>query len=84
MAELRNEDQYSGIIEKLDDPNEVNEVQVNDKCYRIKQGTLKVHEQQQPGTCNYWRTVVPNNQEIKLQLLRELHTVPYAGRPGYT
>ena len=44
MAELRNEDQYSGIIEKLDDPNEVNEVQVNDKCYRIKQGTLKVHE----------------------------------------
>ena len=54
MAELRNEDQYSGITAKLDDPNEVNEVQVNDKCYRIKQGTLKVHEQRQPGTCNYW------------------------------
>ena len=27
---------------------------------------------------------MPNNQEIKIQLLRELHTVPYAGHPGYT
>ena len=84
MRELRNEDQYADILQTLEDPNEMNEVQVNDKCYRIKQGTLKVHIQQQPETWNYWRTVVPNNQDIKMQLLRELHAVPYAGHPGYT
>ena len=84
MIELRNEDQYADIINKLEDPNEMNEVQINDKCYRIKQGTLKVHEQRQAETNNYWRTVVPNVQDIKLQLLREIHAVPYAGHPGYT
>ena len=84
MRELRNEDQYADILQTLEDPNEMNEVQVNDKCYRIKQGTLKVHIQQQPETWNYWQTVVPNNQDIKLQLLWELHAVPYAEHPGYT
>ena len=43
-----------------------------------------MHEQRQPDTCSYWRTVVPNNQDIKIQLLRELHAVPYAGHPGFT
>ena len=53
MRELRNEDQYTNMLQTLEDPNEMNEVQVNDKSYRIKQGTLKVHVQQQPETWNY-------------------------------
>ena len=84
MAELRDEEQYSDIIQKLEDPNQMNEVQVNDRTYRIKQRILKIHEQRQNDQCNYWRTVVPNNQDIKMQLLREIHAVPYAGHPGYT
>ena len=84
MAELRNEEQYSDIIQKLEDPNQTNEVQVNDRTYRIKQRILKIHEQRQSDQCDYWRTVVPNNQDIKMQLLREIHAVPYAGHPGYT
>ena len=84
MTELRSEDQYSDIIQMLEDPNQTNEVQKKEKKYRIRQGILKVHEERQPTMYQYWRTVVPNVQEIKLQLLRELHAVPYAGHPGYT
>ena len=50
----------------------------------MKQGTLKVHEERQPTTFNYWRGVVPNDQDIKTQLLQEIHAVPYAGHPRYT
>ena len=54
MAKLRVEDQYSKIIERIEDPTDVNQVQINDKTYRMKQGTLKVHEERQPTTFNYW------------------------------
>ena len=81
MNELKNDDQYLQIIQTLENPNERNEVQVNERKYRIKQGVLKVHEEWQATSYNYWRTVVPNVQDIKLQLLRELHAVPYAGHP---
>ena len=84
MTQLREEDQYKEIIQRLEDPNEENEVQMNDKKYRIKNGLLKIHEERQATICNYWRSVVPQDQEIKIQLLRELHAVPYAGHPGYT
>ena len=84
MAKLRAEDQYSKIIERIEDPTDVNQVQINDKTYRMKQGTLKVHEERQSTTFNYWRGVVPNDQDIKTQLLREIHAVPYAGQQGYT
>ena len=84
MEKLRNEEQYSTILSRLNNPEEPNEVQINDKTYRIKQGHLKVHVAQQGEQCNYWRTVVPNSQEIKIQLLKEIHAVPYAGHPGFT
>ena len=84
MEYLRNEDQYKDIIQKLEDPNQGNEVKVSERKYRIKQGCLKIHEDRQATTYNYWRTIVPNVQEIKLQLLKELHAVPYAGHPVYT
>ena len=35
MTELRNDDQYSTIIDLLEDPNQPNEVQRNEKKYRI-------------------------------------------------
>ena len=50
----------------------------------MKQGTLKVHKERQPTTFNYWRGVVPNDQDIKTQLLRGIHAVPYVGHLGYT
>ena len=54
------------------------------RTYRIKQGILKIHEPDQATDYSYWRTVVPNNQEVKIELLREIHCVPYSGHPGFT
>ena len=72
------------MIQKLEDPKQPNEVQVNERVYRIKNGTLKVHEREQKVTTSYWRTVVPNEVELKRTILRELNCVPYSRHPNFT
>ena len=76
---LMNDDQHTDIIQKLQDPEQSNEVRVTKRTYRMKSGTLKVHEEGQDVTANYWRTVVPNDLGIKRMILHELHYVPYSG-----
>ena len=44
MQLLRNEDTYADILQHLQDPTQSNEVTKNEKTYRIKQGSLKIHE----------------------------------------
>ena len=41
---VSNDDQYAEMIQVLQDPEQANEVTRNDQTYRIKNGTLKVHE----------------------------------------
>ena len=72
------------MMTSLQDPNQDNEQTVNDKVFRMRRGVLSVHERNQPEEFSYWRTIVPDNQDIKLDLLKELHSVPYAGHPGFT
>ena len=31
----------------------------------------------------YWSIIVPDDQDIKTSILKELHCVPFAGHPGY-
>ena len=50
---LKEDDQYRELIQKLEDANHPNEVSVNDQLFRIKQGTLKVHEKNQTNTEQY-------------------------------
>ena len=68
---LKEDDQYRDLIQKLEDAEHPNEISVNDQIFRIKQGTLKVHEKNQPNAANYWRTVVPNEISIKQMILRD-------------
>ena len=84
MLALRNEELYGSIIEELEDPMWENERTINERKYRIKNGILKIHEMRQPTDYSYWRTIVPHDQGIKLELLREIHCVPYSGHPGFT
>ena len=79
---LADED-YTEMWRKLQDPNETNEVIEGSRKYRIKRGLLKVHEEQQSTTYEYWRTVLPNDDNIKRTVLKELHCVPYSGHPGF-
>ena len=44
MQVLRTEPPYEEMIQQLEDPKQPNEVQVNNRVYRIKNGILKVHE----------------------------------------
>ena len=84
MHALRNEEIYGSTIEELEDPMWGNERTINERKYRIKNGILKIHEMRQPTDYSYWRTIVPDDQGIKLELLREIHCVPYSGHPGFT
>ena len=51
------DDDYTGIWEKLQDPNETNEVTERSKTFRIKRGLLKIHEENQASTYEYWQTM---------------------------
>ena len=73
MEALKNDDQYDEMIQKLEEPDQPNELQVNERVYRIKSGTLKVHEEGQDNMAKYWRTVVPNDIDLKRMILHELH-----------
>ena len=84
MQLVQNEEMYEDILQQLQDPTQVNEVRKNDKVYRIRRGMLMIHEDNQANDYSYWRTIVPDNEEIKIELLREIHCVPYAGHPGFT
>ena len=42
-----------------------------------------MHEDGQPTGAEYWRTVIPDNKDLKVQILKELHCVPYSGHPGF-
>ena len=43
---------------------------------------MVVHDQNQDTGLDFWRIVVPDNPEIKEQLVRELHNTPYSAHPG--
>jgi hypothetical protein len=80
MVKLRLEDPYADIISKLE--NETHEVRQGSLKYRIRHGNLTVHRGDRDDG-RYWKLVVPASTDIKSRILRELHTVPYAGHPGY-
>ena len=81
---LRNEEIYGSIIEELEDPMWGNERTINERKYRTKNRILKIHEMRQPTDYSYWRTIVPDDQGIKLELLREIRCGPDSGHPGFT
>ena len=65
MQVLRNEASYEDMIQKLEDPEQPNEIEENERVYRIKHGTLKGHGKEQKTTATYWRTVIPNEVDLK-------------------
>ena len=47
---VSNNNQYAEMIQRLEDPEQANEVTIGGKTYRIKNRTLKVHEREQKTT----------------------------------
>ena len=83
MHLLMSEDPYAQILQQFSDDPECREIIRQKKKYRLKNGSLCVHEEEQDSSQQYWRVVVPDNQAIKTNVLKEIHCVPYAGHPGY-
>ena len=42
---------------------QTNEVTERGRTYRMKRGILKMHEENQSPTYEYWRTVIPDDSE---------------------
>ena len=42
---------------------------------------LLIHNAGQDTILDYWRIVVPDNKEIRDQVVGELHSIPYSSHP---
>ena len=84
MQYLMTEDPYADILQQFQQDNQCREIERANKKYRLKKGSLVIHEADQNEEQSYWRVVIPDNQELKTQLLQEIHCVPYLGHPGFT
>ena len=78
---LRNEILYRDIFEEIESTGR-NEIVRGQEKYRIQKKFLVIHVTGQPEDVQYWRMVVPDDLEVKSQLVSELHSVPYAAHPG--
>ena len=54
----------------------------NNLIYKRMNSLLVVHDQNQDVDLDFWRIVVPDNPEIKEQIVRELHATPDSAHPG--
>ena len=78
---LSTEYPYSEILQELESEREVTRGREkfhlrNGLLFRHLSGNVMENEE-------FWRVVVPDDQNIKTTILTELHSVPYAGHPGF-
>ena len=84
MEQLREESPYKEIITELEDaPISRQEVKRGVETYRFKYGTVVIHRPDFHDEDQYWKLIVPEQQDIKKQILTELHALPTGGHPGY-
>ena len=60
----------------------MNEIVRGQEKYQMKKKMLMIHVAGQPEDVQYWRTVVPDDLDVKAQLVSEFHSIPYAAHPG--
>ena len=78
---LTHEILYSDIIEEMESTG-MNELIRGQEKYQMKKRMLMIHIAGQPEDVQYWRTVVPDDLEVKSQLVSELHSIPYSVHLG--
>ena len=84
MQKLMSEDPYAQILQQFSDDPTCREQIRQGRKFRLKSGSLCLYEENQESGQRYWRIIVPDDQDIKTSILKELHCVPFAGHPGYT
>ena len=84
QSALEQETPYAEIIDEIDNaPLARQEARRGVEVYRIKNHSLVIHRPDFDDEDQYWKIVVPDDQALKAKILTEIHSVPYAGHPGY-
>ena len=81
MDTLKMDEFYSEIINELE-IRERNEIVKKNETYRKKNELLVVYLQNQLDSVNYWRLLVSESLDIKIEILTECHDVPYSAHLG--
>ena len=77
---LQDESPYADILQELQ--NGSRQVIHNSLVFKRMNGILFIHDPHQDTDLDFWRIVVPENSEIKSQVVQELHCTPYSAHPG--
>ena len=78
---LRADSRWADIISQLESAQD-NVIIIGDRSFRQSGGLLEMRDSDK-NRKTQWRLVVPDVPDIKRQIMRELHEVPYAGHLGY-
>ena len=76
----RRDSRWAELISQLESA-QTKEIQIGGRSFRLSGGLLEMRDSESKRT--QWRLVVPDDPEIKKQIMRELHEVPYSGHLGY-
>ena len=64
--------------------NEMRYYNENKRKYKLENNILYIGKKDRnTEDVKYWRMIIPEDQEIRKQILTEIHSVPYQGHPGY-
>ena len=77
---LQHEVPYADIMKEL--LGGTRQIKKNNLIFRRMNELLVADDENQDVNLDFWRVVVPDNIEIKEQIVRELHSTPYNPRPG--
>ena len=79
-SSLQNESPYSEILLELS--RGMRQVSKNNLIFKRMNSLLVVHDQNQDADLDFWRIVVSDKNEIKEQIVQEMHSTPYSAYPG--
>ena len=78
---LSTEYPYSELLHELESQSEVTR---GSEKFRLRNSLLVRHMSGSVRDSeSFWRIVVPDDQNIKNTIMTEIHSVPYAGHPGF-
>ena len=80
LSALQNESPYSEVLTELS--GGIKQTRKNNLIFKRMNNLLFVHDQNQDSDLDFWRIIVPEKEEIKSQVVQELHSTPYSAHPG--
>ena len=58
------------------------QIRKNNLIFKRMNDLLVIHDQSHNVDLDFWRITVPENDQVKEQIVREMHNTPYSAHPG--